>query len=73
MGKKNLKKEEDQLKLRLPEKAKNWKPSTNIAPSQMAPVVNSVEPDQINVFHFGLVPYWAKGKNVGYKVINARY
>jgi putative SOS response-associated peptidase YedK len=70
--KQDLNKVEDQLKLRLSEKAKNWKPSFNIAPSQIAPVVTSDEPDLIDVFHFGLVPHWAKDKKVGYKMINAR-
>jgi putative SOS response-associated peptidase YedK len=70
--KQDLKKVEVQLKLRLSEKAKNWKPSYNIAPSQLAPVVTSDKPDVIDVFHFGLVPHWAKDKKVGYKMINAR-
>ncbi|MDN3688250.1 SOS response-associated peptidase [Cyclobacterium jeungdonense] len=70
--KNDLKKIEDQMKLRLSEKAKNWKPSFNIAPSQLAPVVTSDEPDLMDVFHFGLVPHWAKDKKVGYKMINAR-
>ncbi|MBD3630782.1 SOS response-associated peptidase [Cyclobacterium sp.] len=70
--KQDLKIIEDQLKLRLSEKAKNWKPSFNIAPSQMAPVVTSEKPDEIDIFHFGLVPHWAKDKKVGYKMINAR-
>lgn len=70
--KQDLKKVEDQLKLKLSEKAKNWKPSFNIAPSQLAPVVTSDKPDEIDVFHFGLVPHWAKDKKVGYKMINAR-
>jgi len=70
--KQDLKIVEDQLKLRLSEKAKNWKPSFNIAPSQLAPVVPSDEPDLIDVFHFGLVPHWANDKKVGYKMINAR-
>ncbi len=51
---------------------KNWKPSFNIAPSQMATVITSDRPDHINIFHFGLVPHWAKDKEVGYKMINAR-
>ncbi|SHN23410.1 Putative SOS response-associated peptidase YedK [Cyclobacterium lianum] len=70
--KQDLKKVEDQLKLRLSEKAKDWKPSFNIAPSQLAPVVTSDDPDLMDVFHFGLVPHWAKDKKVGYKMINAR-
>jgi len=61
----------DQLKLRLPEQVKKWQHSFNIAPSQLAQVVTSEEPDQIDVFHFGLVPHWAKDKKVGYKMINA--
>lgn len=70
--KQDLKKVEDQLKLKLSEKAKNWKLSFNIAPSQLAPVVTSDKPDEIDVFHFGLVPHWAKDKKIGYKMINAR-
>ena len=70
--KQDLKKVEEQLKLGLSEKAKNWKPSFNIAPSQFAPVVTSDKPDELDVFHFGLVPHWAKDKKVGYKMINAR-
>ncbi|WP_158860966.1 SOS response-associated peptidase [Lunatibacter salilacus] len=68
----DLKKVEDQLKLTLSDRAINWKPSFNIAPSQLAPVVTSDKPDLIDVFHFGLVPHWAKDKKVGYKMINAR-
>ncbi len=62
--KQDLKKVEDQLKLRLSEKAKNWKPSFNIAPSQLAPVVTSDKPDLIDVFHFGLVPHMIKRSDI---------
>lgn len=68
----DLKNVEDQLKLTLSDRAIKWKPSFNIAPSQLAPVVTSDQPDLINVYHFGLVPHWAKDKKVGYKMINAR-
>lgn len=68
----DLKKVEDQLKLTLSDQAINWKPSFNIAPSQLAPIVTSDQPDLIDLFHFGLVPHWAKDKKVGYKMINAR-
>lgn len=68
----DLKNVEDQLKLTLSDQAINWKPSFNIAPSQLAPVVTSDQPDLIDLFHFGLVPHWAKDKKVGYKMINAR-
>lgn len=63
---------EDQLRLRLSEKAKNWKPPFNIAPSQMAPVVTLDKSVRIDLFYLGLVPHWAKDKKVVYKMVNAR-
>ena len=35
-------------------------------------MVTSDKPDEIDVFHFGLVPHWAKDKKVGFKMINAK-
>lgn len=48
-------------------------PRYNIAPSQMHPVV-IVEGDYrvLKMMKWGLVPFWAKDTNIGYKMINAR-
>ncbi len=48
-------------------------PTYNAAPSQNLMVItNKEEPRQINLFRWGLVPFWAKDTNIGYKMINAR-
>jgi putative SOS response-associated peptidase YedK len=47
-------------------------PSFNIAPTQMSPVITSEEPDRIHLFRWGLIPFWAKDKSIGAKMINAR-
>ena len=47
-------------------------PSFNIAPTQMVPVITSEEPDRIHLFRWGLIPFWAKDKSIGAKMINAR-
>jgi putative SOS response-associated peptidase YedK len=48
-------------------------PRYNIAPTQMHPVV-TVESDHrvLRLMKWGLVPFWAKDTNIGYKMINAR-
>jgi putative SOS response-associated peptidase YedK len=49
------------------------KPRYNIAPSQMIPVVTGEDGHRrLTVMHWGLVPFWAKEKSIGYKMINAR-
>lgn len=49
------------------------KPRFNIAPSQICPVIiNDKGTVKIKMFSWGLVPYWAKDRNIGYKMINAR-
>jgi putative SOS response-associated peptidase YedK len=47
-------------------------PSFNAAPTQMLPVIISEEPDRIHLFRWGLIPFWAKDKSIGSKMINAR-
>lgn len=47
-------------------------PSYNMAPSQKLPVITDADPDHINLFRWGLIPFWAKDKKIGYKMINAR-
>jgi len=49
------------------------KPNYNVAPGQMLPVVTSGEDGpRLEVMKWGLVPFWAKDPNIGYKLINAR-
>lgn len=63
---------EDKFKARAIGAFNRWKSKTNIAPSQPAPVSILEKPNEIDCYHFGLVPHWAKDKNMGYKMINAR-
>jgi len=44
----------------------------NIAPTQQTAVITNRDPKQIQLFEWGLVPFWSKdGKNSG-RMINAR-
>jgi putative SOS response-associated peptidase YedK len=44
----------------------------NIAPTQpIAAVPNAAEP-QVEFFHWGFIPYWAKDASIGNRMINAR-
>ncbi|MEE9439703.1 MAG: SOS response-associated peptidase [Saprospiraceae bacterium] len=47
-------------------------PNYNVAPTHMMPVITNQEPDKINIFKWGLVPFWAKNSKIGFKMINAR-
>ena len=49
-----------------------FRPSYNIAPTREAPVITADEPDRIQAFHFGLVPFWATDTRIGNKLLNAR-
>ncbi len=50
----------------------NLKPNYNVAPTQLAPVITNRHPQQVELFEWGLVPFWSKdGKNTA-KMINAR-
>ncbi|MGK7396572.1 MAG: SOS response-associated peptidase [Candidatus Cyclobacteriaceae bacterium M3_2C_046] len=49
-----------------------YQKSYNSAPSEKLPVITNQDPNQLNYFHWGLVPFWAKDKKIGYKMINAR-
>lgn len=44
----------------------------NIAPTHPGPVITNGMPHSIQMFRWGLVPFWAKDLNIGYKMINAR-
>ncbi len=47
-------------------------PRYNIAPSQDIAVILNTEPDELNFIRWGLIPFWAKEKSIGNKMINAR-
>jgi putative SOS response-associated peptidase YedK len=48
-------------------------PSYNVAPTQeVAAVVEEDETRKLEVFHWGLIPSWAKDPAIGNKMINAR-
>ena len=44
----------------------------NIAPTQMVPVITNESPSEVQLFRWGLVPFWAKTIAIGSKMINAR-
>lgn len=44
----------------------------NVAPTQNGLVITGQEPDRINAFRWGLVPFWAKDLKIGARMINAR-
>ena len=44
----------------------------NIAPTRRTPVITADDPDHIQLFHWGLVPFWAKDTGIGARMINAR-
>lgn len=49
-------------------------PRFNIAPTQFVPVVRADDAGKraISMLRWGLVPFWAKDKNIGNRMINAR-
>lgn len=47
-------------------------PRYNIAPSQEVPVIINDGKNHIEMFRWGLIPYWAKDPAIGSKMINAR-
>ncbi len=47
-------------------------PNFNVAPTHMMPVITNHTPDRIDLYRWGLIPFWAKDEKVGYKMINAR-
>ncbi|MGI4728864.1 MAG: SOS response-associated peptidase [Janthinobacterium lividum] len=44
----------------------------NLAPTQLAPVIISQKPEAIQLFHFGLIPFWSKDKKSSFSMMNAR-
>ena len=48
-------------------------PNYNVAPTQeVAAVVEKDEKRKLEMFHWGLIPSWAKDPAIGNKMINAR-
>ncbi len=37
-----------------------WKPAYNISPGQLAPVITGDNPKELQLFRFGMTPFWAK-------------
>jgi len=47
-------------------------PNYNVAPTQTVPVIVRNHQTRLDMFHWGLVPFWAKDLKIGYRLINAR-
>ncbi len=47
-------------------------PNYNIAPTHWHPVITSDVPEGIQLFKWGLIPFWAKDTRIGSRLINAR-
>ncbi|HET8709547.1 MAG TPA: SOS response-associated peptidase [Candidatus Saccharimonadales bacterium] len=57
----------------VPRPSENIRPNYNVAPGQYMPVITENDDGrQLEIMKWGLVPGWAKDKNIGYKLINAR-
>lgn len=50
----------------------NYNPIYNVPPSQYMPVIANNKKDNIQMFRWGLIPYWAKDISISNKLINAR-
>ncbi|MEL7159828.1 MAG: SOS response-associated peptidase, partial [Bacteroidota bacterium] len=44
----------------------------NVAPTQQNPVITDRQPEELQLFRWGLVPFWAKDLKIGARMINAR-
>lgn len=44
----------------------------NAAPTHLLPIITASAPKCIQLYRWGLIPFWAKDEKVGYKMINAR-
>ena len=47
-------------------------PNYNVAPTQMMPVITQDDAQHIRILRWGLIPFWAKERAIGAKMINAR-
>ena len=46
-------------------------PFYNAAPSLPLPIITNDKPQEVQLFKWGLVPFWAKDRKIAYKTINA--
>lgn len=49
-----------------------YKPRYNSAPSQDLAVISNIKPGELSFYRWGLIPFWAKDKSIGNKLINAK-
>ncbi len=49
-----------------------YKPRYNCAPSQDIAVISNEKPYELSYYRWGLIPFWAKDKTIGNKMINAK-
>lgn len=61
-----------QEKLELGPFVEMYQPHYNIAPTQSVSVVRDPQSRSIEQFKWGLIPFWAKDKEIGNRMINAR-
>ena len=47
-------------------------PNFNVAPTHMMPIITNEDASHINIFRWGLIPFWAKDVKIGTSMINAR-
>ena len=47
-------------------------PNYNIAPTHMHPVITNADPEHLQFFKWGLIPFWAKDEKIGSRMINSR-
>lgn len=49
-----------------------YAPRYNSAPSQNVAVISNANPNELSFYKWGLIPFWAKDKSIGNKMINAK-
>jgi len=49
-----------------------YKARYNCAPGQDLAVISNENPGELAFYRWGLIPFWAKEKSIGYKMINAK-
>lgn len=50
----------------------NYKPRYNCAPSQNLAVISNTNSNVLSYYRWGLIPFWAKDKSIGNKLINSK-
>ena len=49
-----------------------YTPRFNCAPSQDLALISNANPNELSYYKWGLIPFWAKDKSIGNKMINAK-